>query len=289
MSAAREGKGGSSCGRAATRRATRAIFFTARPPSQLDFLRFPLGDLPKDEVRRLATEGGLIVADKPDSQDICFVPDGDYAALVKKLRPETAAPGDIVACRRSRARPAPRRGSFHRSASDAGSMSAGRPSRSMSFASNRRSGALSSARARALAVAADQIGGVNWLGEGQVRIEAKVRSLARPVPATWDGEYGALRSPGIWRRAGTVGGLLRWRAGAWRRNDHGDRGSHPGRRLNREASFDHPDALSAEQNPVDRATRTPSCRRGDWPETPTSATCPSARPRTASAHNAPIR
>src|SRR3954465_4017187 len=65
-------------------------------PEQLAYLRFPLGDLPKSEVRRLAAEEGLIVADKPDSQDICFVPDGDYAGLVKRLRPETAAPGEIV-------------------------------------------------------------------------------------------------------------------------------------------------------------------------------------------------
>ena len=76
--------------------ATRAISSTARPRDQLDFLRFPLGDLPKDEVRRIAAEVGLDVAAKPDSQDICFVPDGDYAGLVKRLRPETAAPGEIV-------------------------------------------------------------------------------------------------------------------------------------------------------------------------------------------------
>src|SRR5436305_8483264 len=63
---------------------------------QLDFVRFPLGDLPKDEVRRIATELGLEVAAKPDSQDICFVPDGDYASLVKRVRPETEAPGEIV-------------------------------------------------------------------------------------------------------------------------------------------------------------------------------------------------
>src|SRR6186713_520411 len=55
-----------------------------------------LAYLPKSETRRLAVEAGLIVANKPDSQDICFVPEGDYASLVKKLRPETAAPGDIV-------------------------------------------------------------------------------------------------------------------------------------------------------------------------------------------------
>src|SRR3546814_7385479 len=67
-----------------------------RSTAQLDFLRFPLGALPKARVREIAAELGLGVAAKPDSQDICFVPDGDYATLVKKLRPEADASGDIV-------------------------------------------------------------------------------------------------------------------------------------------------------------------------------------------------
>src|SRR6185503_5242795 len=73
-----------------------SYFLYGTTRDQLDFLRFPLGPLAKSEVRKLAEEAGLTVAAKPDSQDICFVPDGDYASLVKKLRPETAAPGDIV-------------------------------------------------------------------------------------------------------------------------------------------------------------------------------------------------
>ena len=63
---------------------------------ELDFLRFPLGGLPKDETRRLARDYALPVAEKPDSQDICFVPQGSYAAVVEKLRPEAGEPGDIV-------------------------------------------------------------------------------------------------------------------------------------------------------------------------------------------------
>ncbi|MBV9587763.1 MAG: tRNA 2-thiouridine(34) synthase MnmA [Alphaproteobacteria bacterium] len=63
---------------------------------ELDFLRFPLGGLTKDETRRLAGEFALPVAAKPDSQDICFVPQGSYAAIVEKLRPEAGEPGDIV-------------------------------------------------------------------------------------------------------------------------------------------------------------------------------------------------
>ena len=70
------------------------LFRTTR--SELDMLRFPLGALAKDETRALARDLALPVADKPDSQDICFVPTGSYAALVARLRPEAGEPGDIV-------------------------------------------------------------------------------------------------------------------------------------------------------------------------------------------------
>jgi tRNA-specific 2-thiouridylase len=70
------------------------LFGTTRP--QLDFLRFPLGALPKSETRALAARFDLPVAEKPDSQDICFVPGGDYASVVQKLRPESVEPGEIV-------------------------------------------------------------------------------------------------------------------------------------------------------------------------------------------------
>jgi tRNA-specific 2-thiouridylase len=73
-----------------------SYFLFATTQAQLDFLRFPLGELPKDETRRHAARLGLAVADKPDSQDICFVPDGNYARLVEKLRPEAIRPGEIV-------------------------------------------------------------------------------------------------------------------------------------------------------------------------------------------------
>ena len=70
------------------------LFTTTR--EQLDFLRFPLGDLTKPEARALAARMGLGVADKPDSQDICFVPSGRYTTIVQKLRPGAAEPGEIV-------------------------------------------------------------------------------------------------------------------------------------------------------------------------------------------------
>lgn len=74
-----------------------SYFLFSTTPDQLGFLRFPLGHLPsKAETRALATKYGLSVADKPDSQDICFVPNGDYASVIEKLRPGAADPGEIV-------------------------------------------------------------------------------------------------------------------------------------------------------------------------------------------------
>ncbi|MEP5038298.1 tRNA methyl transferase PRC-barrel domain-containing protein, partial [Roseibium sp.] len=73
-----------------------SYFLFATTQEQLDFVRFPLGGMPKSKVRELAAGFGLSVAGKPDSQDICFVPDGDYAAVIRKLRPNAAEPGAIV-------------------------------------------------------------------------------------------------------------------------------------------------------------------------------------------------
>jgi len=73
-----------------------SYFLFGTTAEQLDYLRFPLGHLPKSETRALAERFELSVADKPDSQDICFVPNGDYASVVTKLRPEANDPGEIV-------------------------------------------------------------------------------------------------------------------------------------------------------------------------------------------------
>ncbi|MDU8926843.1 tRNA 2-thiouridine(34) synthase MnmA [Alisedimentitalea sp. MJ-SS2] len=74
-----------------------SYFLFSTTPEQLDYLRFPLGHLAsKDETRALAAKFGLPVAMKPDSQDICFVPDGNYASVIEKLRPGAAEPGEIV-------------------------------------------------------------------------------------------------------------------------------------------------------------------------------------------------
>jgi len=73
-----------------------SYFLFATTKEQLEYLHFPLGNMTKSETRQLAQELGLTIADKPDSQDICFVPNGSYASVIEKLRPGALDSGDIV-------------------------------------------------------------------------------------------------------------------------------------------------------------------------------------------------
>ena len=73
-----------------------SYFLFSTTPEQLSFLRFPLAHLTKNEIREFAAKLALPVADKPDSQDICFVPNGDYATVIERLRPDCSLPGEIV-------------------------------------------------------------------------------------------------------------------------------------------------------------------------------------------------
>ena len=73
-----------------------SYFLFSTTQEQLDFLRFPLGEIDKSETRKIAEKLNLNVATKPDSQDICFVPNGDYASVIKKFRPESFKPGKIL-------------------------------------------------------------------------------------------------------------------------------------------------------------------------------------------------
>ena len=91
-----EGPSGPQLVRAIDPARDQSYFLFATTPDQLAFVRFPLGGLPKPEVRKVAASLGLAVADKPDSQDICFVPEGKYVTLIDRLRPQGALPGDIV-------------------------------------------------------------------------------------------------------------------------------------------------------------------------------------------------
>src|SRR5579875_3597775 len=91
-----EGANGPELHRAHDPSRDQSYFLFATTREQLAFLRFPLGDLPKSAVRDAAADLGLSVATKPDSQDICFVPEGKYSTLIDKLRPHAAGAGEIV-------------------------------------------------------------------------------------------------------------------------------------------------------------------------------------------------
>lgn len=163
-------------------RRDQSYFLYGTTREQLDFVRFPLGELPKDEVRRIAAEIGLEVATKPDSQDICFVPDGDYASLVKRLRPQTEAPGEIVDVEGRVL--GQHRGVVHFTVGQRRGIEVGgqaeplyvlaiHPDRAQIVVGPR----------RALAVEGMRVGEWNWIGEDQHEISVKVRSLAPAVSA----------------------------------------------------------------------------------------------------------
>ena len=82
--------------RAKDQKRDQSYFLFSTTQEQLDFLRFPLGEIDKSETRAIAEKLNLNVASKPDSQDICFVPNGDYASVIKKFRPESFKPGKII-------------------------------------------------------------------------------------------------------------------------------------------------------------------------------------------------
>jgi len=182
----RRGAGGPELHRAADDTRDQSYFLFATTPEQLDYLRFPLGELAKTETRGTASRLGLAVADKPDSQDICFVPGGRYARVVESLRPDAFEPGDIV--------------DIH------GTVLGGHGG----------IGRFTVGQRRGLGIASDQplyvtriepqtrrvvvgprdalmqrhlrVGGVNWLGDGEgpaesQRIQARVRSTRPPAAA----------------------------------------------------------------------------------------------------------
>ncbi len=181
-----EGSAGAELHRAADPARDQSYFLFATTQDQLDYLRFPLGALPKPRVRELAAELGLAVAGKADSQDICFVPDGDYAGLVTRLRPEAAAAGEIVdlaGCVLGTHPGIVRFTVGQRRGLNIGGMAeplyvvrVDAPARRV----------IVGPRA-ALAVTAARLEGINWIGgDHHGPLTAKVRSMAKPVPARLD-------------------------------------------------------------------------------------------------------
>jgi len=169
-------------------RRDQSYFLYGTTREQLDFVRFPLGDLPKDEVRQIASELGLQVAGKPDSQDICFVPDGDYASLVKRMRPETEAPGDIVD---QEGRVLGRhRGVVHFTVGQRRGIEIGgqrEPLYVLHIEPGQRR--IVVGPRRALAVTAMRVADWNWIAEDQTEVTTKVRSLAPPIAANREGDW----------------------------------------------------------------------------------------------------
>ena len=170
--------GGAEMWKGADPRRDQSYFLYGTTADQLDFLRFPLGDLPKSEVRSLAAELGLAVAGKPDSQDICFVPDGDYAGLVKRIRPETDGAGRDRRPRRP-ARSARIVGVIHFTVGQRRGIQIGgqkEPLYVVRIDPEERKVVVGPRRA--LAVEAMRVEGWNWLAEDQREVAVKVRSLA---------------------------------------------------------------------------------------------------------------
>jgi len=182
------GPNGAELHRAADPARDQSYFLFATTSEQLDYLRFPLGGLPKPAVREIARELGLIVADKPDSQDICFVPNGDYASVVKKVRPEAARPGEIVDLEGRVL--GEHRGLIHFTVGQRRGLEIGGQAEPLYVVRlEPEARRVVVGPKAALAVAAARISGLNWLGEDQRRgLTAKVRSMARPSPVSFDGD-----------------------------------------------------------------------------------------------------
>jgi tRNA-specific 2-thiouridylase len=187
------GANGPELHRAADPARDQSYFLFATTREQLDFLRFPLGDMPKAAVREIARELELVVADKPDSQDICFVPDGDYARVVEKVRPEAAQGGEIVD-RDGRVLGA-HRGLIHFTVGQRRGLEiGGQPEPLYVLRLEPEQRRVVVGPKQALAVRAARLGEINWLAEGQsTDLSVKVRSLARPAPARFDSKTATVR------------------------------------------------------------------------------------------------
>ncbi len=168
-----------------------SYFLYGTTDDQLDYLRFPLGGLPKAQVRELAEQAGLRNADKPDSQDICFVPDGDYAKIIKKMRPEGGVPGDIVHAQTGDVL-GQHKGIVHFTVGQRKGLEIGGQPEPLYVvgldADNRQ---VRVGPKLMLAVSSIEVIETNRIGPlPDTPLTAKVRSLAKPVPVTLEGSLG---------------------------------------------------------------------------------------------------
>ncbi len=168
-----------------------SYFLYGTTEAQLDYLRFPLGGLPKTETRRLAETAGLRNAAKPDSQDICFVPDGDYAKVVRSVRPEGEAPGEIVHAETG-AVLGQHRGVIHYTVGQRRGLEiGGQPEPLYVTGIEAQSRQVRVGPRRLLATASARVVETNRIGPlPDAPLTAKVRSLAKPVPVTLEGALG---------------------------------------------------------------------------------------------------
>ena len=178
-----DGPGGAELHRGADSTKDQSYFLWTTTQPQLDYLRFPLGGLAKADTRALAAAFGLVVAAKPDSQDICFVPGGDYAAVVEKIRPELAAPGEIID---SAGRVLGSHNGIHRfTVGQRRGLELGGQAEPLYVVGIDavRNRVIAGPR-RALAVAAVRLEGTNFLGSVTGPLAVKVRSMA-PLAQGW--------------------------------------------------------------------------------------------------------
>jgi tRNA-specific 2-thiouridylase len=168
-----------------------SYFLYGTTEAQLDYLRFPLGGMPKPQVRELAEAAGLRNAAKPDSQDICFVPDGNYAKIVTKVRPEGAAPGAIVHAATG-AVLGEHKGIVHFTVGQRKGLEiGGQPEPLYVIGLDAPSREVRVGPKRMLAVSAARVTETNRIGPLPAEpLTAKVRSLAKPVPVTLEGMLG---------------------------------------------------------------------------------------------------
>lgn len=215
------GRDGAELHRAVDPARDQSYFLFATTQAQLDFLRFPLGGLEKRVVRDIARDLGLGVAGKPDSQDICFVPDGDYATLVRKLRPDADDQGEIIHIDGRVL--GTHKGLIHYTVGQRRGIDIGGQAEPLYVIRlDAASKAVVVGPRRALAVQSARLTEANWLAPVEGRpVLAKVRSMARPVAATVRGadlvfdepEYGV--APGQAAVLYDPGDASRVLGGAW--------------------------------------------------------------------------